>query len=406
MKFIIISAFDPLPEDNVRPGRFWNFARQIENTDHELVWITSQYSHIHKKFRLKDSSWNESELKHTRIIKINTISYQQNISVRRLINHAQFGFSVLFKLRKLIWDDKPDAIVCATPPLLAPFFAACLGRRYSVPVVIDIIDLWPEAFGRFVKNRFFRNVIFFPFKVLANWTARLSSAMTGVSDDYVAHFVKAAAEKPAMTIHLGHSASGLQSEIRTDWNRLQKINGQRWVTYVGTVSNNYDLGTVLRAASTFPDVRFLIVGKGENLPDIQRDVMENGLVNVVVTGEVPYHDLANILFRSDVGLVTVNNDAWIRFPYKANDYLVAGLPFLTNITGGEIERLLAERRIGEVYREGDVSDFVAKLTRLLSSMDKEMKDRVRQYAAEHCDSDQIYKIYLDWVSGIARKEAM
>jgi len=62
---------------------------------------------------------------------------------------------------------------------------------------------------------------------------------------------------------------------------------------------------------------------------------------------------------------------------------------------------LATHSIGEVYREGDVQNFAAKLNRLLSDVDEEMKGRVRQYAAEYCDSDSIYKKYLEWVSRIA-----
>jgi glycosyltransferase involved in cell wall biosynthesis len=232
----------------------------------------------------------------------------------------------------------------------------------------------------------------------------MASALTGVSDDYTDKFRKYTDGKPVRSFHLGHSVSDFKSEIDPDWSFLAKQSGEPWVTYVGTVSRNYDLVTVMGAARELPGVKFLIVGKGEGFSEITRLVREGMLGNVVLTGEVPYHDLVNLLHRSDVGLVTVNNDAFIRFPYKANDYLVAGLPILTNIRGGEMERVLLEARIGEVYQEMDVSDFVLKLKRLLASSDVEMRERVSRYASEHCDSDRVYQSYLDWVSEIAKAQ--
>jgi glycosyltransferase involved in cell wall biosynthesis len=406
MNIIVISPFDVIPEDGVRPGRLWNYVKNISFDKDCVIWITSRYSHLNKKYRTNNVIDNYDILPNIHIIKIDVVGYSKNIGFKRILNHTQFGVRVYKKLKILISNRKPDVILCAMPPLLTPFFVSLFGRRYGVPVIVDVIDAWPEAFERFIKNPFLKKLVFPPFRIVANNAVRMAHALTGVSDDYVDQYKKYSCGKPRKSFHLGHSLSGFRAEIQDGWNGIRKENWQRWVTYVGTVSLNYDLDTVILASRSFPDVKFLIVGKGEGLEYFRREVEEKGVKNVALTGEVPYHDLVNILYRSDIGLLAINNGAWIRFPFKANDYFVAGLPVMNSIRGGEIERVVSEWRIGETYREGDVQDFVEKLTCLLSSLDEGMKERALRYGAEHCDSDRIYREFHRWISVIAAKEAV
>ena len=121
MRIIIISPFDVIPEDEVRPGRIWNYVNQAGFYANEIVWITSRYSHYHKRYRNKNKIPNDNYIPNTNIIKIDVIKYSDNVSFKRLLNHAQFGVMVYKKLKQLISKWKPDVILCAMPPLLTPF---------------------------------------------------------------------------------------------------------------------------------------------------------------------------------------------------------------------------------------------------------------------------------------------
>lgn len=39
----------------------------------------------------------------------------------------------------------PDVIYTSSPDLFVAFFALLFGKRYKIPVVVEIRDLWPES---------------------------------------------------------------------------------------------------------------------------------------------------------------------------------------------------------------------------------------------------------------------
>lgn len=70
--------------------------------------------------------------------------YPKNICLRRLFSHWLFARRVRAYLKR---REKPDAIYCAVPSLSCAFYAARYAEKNRIPFVIDVQDLWPEAFS-------------------------------------------------------------------------------------------------------------------------------------------------------------------------------------------------------------------------------------------------------------------
>src|SRR3989338_10021575 len=152
MKIIIISAFDPLPWDDAQLIRYGYLAATLVERGHTVSYISSSFFHLNKcqrEFPVKLVK-PFSEIKwHL----ISTSSYKKNVSLGRILNHVKFAFRLKKLLKKLISAEKPDLIVCAFPPVLSSYFIVKIGKKYNVPVVLDIQDLWPESMERFVKSQ-------------------------------------------------------------------------------------------------------------------------------------------------------------------------------------------------------------------------------------------------------------
>ena len=69
---------------------------------------------------------------------------QQNVSPRRLPSHRAFVNNLREYLAK---RRRPDVVYCPDPSLDAAQVAADYLKEYGLGFIIDVQDLWPEAFS-------------------------------------------------------------------------------------------------------------------------------------------------------------------------------------------------------------------------------------------------------------------
>jgi hypothetical protein len=219
-----------------------------------------------------------------------------------------------------------------------------------------------------------------------------------VSSDYLSHV----AHPRTAVFHLGHDMEAFDAAWSPEWKGQVKLEGERWIVYVGTVSLNYDLSVVLEVASRFPRDVFWILGDGEALPALRAAASASRLDNVRLPGRMPYGELANLIARADVGLLGLNALARVRFPYKTFDYLAAGLKVVTSIGAGELHDLIATERLGEFYVEGDAPSLAKALTDALDAATPGEKERIRTLGRSRYSSRVIYERYVDFLESLAR----
>ena len=75
-------------------------------------------------------------------------------------------------------------IYCAVPSLTGPSLVAKYCERENIRFVIDVQDLWPEAFQMIVNVPVISSIIFAPFKAVANSIYKRADAICAVSDTY------------------------------------------------------------------------------------------------------------------------------------------------------------------------------------------------------------------------------
>ena len=83
-------------------------------------------------------------------------------------------------------------IVAAEPPRVVGDAAMKLGRRFGVPVVSDVIDLWPEFFHRLVPSRAqgLAPTAFRPLYARRRRLWEAVDALAAVSHAYVEHAIE------------------------------------------------------------------------------------------------------------------------------------------------------------------------------------------------------------------------
>jgi glycosyltransferase involved in cell wall biosynthesis len=133
----------------------------------------------------------------------------------------------------------------------------------------------------------------------------------------------------------------------------KKLGLDRDFLYVGFIGNfavwqglDYLIRAIPEVWKIFPDVRFLLIGDGPEMPEIKKEVSKSEKRKVILTGSVPYRE-ANLYINSfDIGIapfIKKRNDGMVS-PMKIRDYAACGIPCVTTkIRGLE---LVEEKGIG------------------------------------------------------------
>ena len=96
---------------------------------------------------------------------INEPGYYKNVSLKRIISHRVFAKNVLEYVKKI---KKPDIIYCVVPSLDVADLITAYANKNNIKVIVDIQDLWPEAYKMVINIPVISDLIFYPMKLKAN----------------------------------------------------------------------------------------------------------------------------------------------------------------------------------------------------------------------------------------------
>lgn len=392
----LISEFELIPSEPVRPGRFAHLARELASRGDLVTWLSSSFSHWKHRTRLPED-WSAPP--GIRLLPVPAASYPGNTHPRRHLSQIQFAWNASIRLQSLMREEAPpDVVVVTSPPLLCPWLVGRVAAAARRPFVIDILDLWPDAFERILPPGLATRAALYVPRLFRDVVHRTPDVLVAVARDYLDH-----AQHPrAQVFHLGHDMAAYDAAFSPSWSLYSKAPMERWIVYVGTISDNYDLRPALEVAERLRGATFWFVGEGEALPALRAAAAAARLDCVRFTGRLPYGDLVNLLARADVGLLGLDARAHIRFPNKAFDYLASGLMVATSIDDGELRELITSERLGSFYREKDAESLMRALVDCLAaaSLPGE-KARIRALARRRFSSGEIYGRYADLVRSLA-----
>ena len=160
---------DFLPGEN---ERFCDLALRFAAID-DTVLITSDFSHKFKKKKQPEVFPQSYDVQF-----VETPPYQRNISLKRLYSCSVFAKN-LGKTLEAIPDLK--LVYCAVPSPDAGAEAVRLCKARNIPFVLDIQDLWPDAFYMALNIPVVSNILFAPMKAVSDRLYRNTENVIAVS---------------------------------------------------------------------------------------------------------------------------------------------------------------------------------------------------------------------------------
>ncbi len=387
MHIWLISAFEPLPIDQTRPMRFMGIAGVLHQRGHKVTFWSSTYNHFTKSQRYPADQ--EIEVKPDYELRlVYAKPYRRNISLGRLLSHGDYAKNMIKNLRS---ETKPDLIYLAFPPIRLFEVVADYSSSHQVPLVVDIIDPWPDVFLNVLPDYLKRPSRIF----LAGFYHSLKNsfascrAVFSISETYL-QWAQKLIDQPDMIYKVFYPAVDTSAYPFLD---SKKIKRPIRFIYAGTLGASYDVGSILKVARNISsgDAEFVIAGDGPERKKLEWKA--KSIPHVHFKGWLNGVRLRKELSAADIGIAAYRKRGTQTVTYKLFDYLSAGLPIIFSLDG-EMRSIIEKNDLGCYYVSENPKNLRLAIEKYIN-MDPEkllqQKRHARDYAEKEGDIDVVYE---------------
>ncbi|WP_125257766.1 glycosyltransferase family 4 protein [Brevundimonas fluminis] len=333
-------------------------------------------------------------------------------AVMLALNYLSFALSgaILgpWKLRGRAFD---AIFVFQTSPITAALPALVLRRLKRAPVLMWILDLWPETLAAVgvIRNRRLLGLVSLMVSFIYRRCDRILIQSQAFRDSLRVHGARPERIRyfpnwiePTFEGGVGDAAPAPELAPHTgDFN----------VMFAGNIGEAQDMPAVMEAAALtrdIPGLRWLIVGDGRAADLLRAEIARHGLQErVVLLGRHPMERMPAFMAGAQALLVSLRAEPVfdMTVPGKVQSYLASGLPILAMLDG-EGARVTAESGGGLASPASDAAALAANVRRLVAMTATEraaMGRAAQAYATQHFGRATLFAAFVEW-AGEARRE--
>ncbi|SHH38580.1 glycosyltransferase family 4 protein [Desulfosporosinus lacus] len=331
-------------------SRPYNFAVHMKNKYDTTVFAASYLHFSDVNLINSKEAYIIIEDSNIPFVFVNTPSSAQG-TVARVKNMIVFYkrlFSVTNKYAKE--HGKPDLIIASSPHPFTMIAGIKIAKKFKVPCVCEIRDLWPEAIFAFGKTT--ENSILGKWLIMGeNWIYRRAHALIFLKEgdtDYLKErkwTLEQGGNIDLNKCHYINNGVDIEAYTRqmteTALDDLDLIDGKFNVVYTGAIRPINNVGNILDAATLLKghdDIQFLIYGDGNQLEALKRRVIDEEITNVKFKGYVDKKYIPYVLSRSSVNILNYSQTTynWTRgnSSNKLFEYMASGKPVISTVRMG------------------------------------------------------------------------
>lgn len=390
MKDILIVAQYTQAPGEYENDRFKYLAEMmLRNEQVSVEVVTMDFSHHRKEYRhITQEQLNVWPYKMTFL---HVAEYKKNVSIKRLYSNGMMASNLKKYLKN---RKKPDVVFCAVPSVAVANVAAKYCKKNNIKFVIDIQDLWPEAFLMSINIPVISDILFAPMKWMADQVYAEADTICAVSKTYIDR---------ALSVNR-KSGKSYRVFLGTDLDEFDK-NASMYgrdlgpcvkVAYCGTVGRSYDLRCVMDALELLKEkskvpITFFVMGDGPDLENIKAYAAEKN-IDAVFFGRLPYKEMCGILTSCDIAVNPIIPGASQSIINKHADYAASGIPVVNTQECEEYRELVQQYQMGYNCKNNDAVDLAKKIGMLAN--DPDLRDcfgkNARRCAEECFDRKRTY----------------
>jgi glycosyltransferase involved in cell wall biosynthesis len=284
------------------------------------------------------------------------------------------------------------------------FIALWAQRKFQIPYIFEVRDLWPEA----------------PIQMGAIKNPLLKIWLKKQELKFYRNAERVIALSPGMRNHIEKRSPEVKVELIPNvadcdfFERVEEkdedlvlqygVKNKFVVSYFGAVGPVNDLMSLIKSAEkcTHLPVRFLIMGEGSSLQDVKNYVAHNQLKNIFF---IPYgtkEDVRDVMNVTDACYVSFLHKPVLRTnsPNKFFDSIASGKLIITNIQGW-IRGLVEKRHFGFFADSDFPSEFGEKIKPFIDSEEllKKYQEASRNTAEQFFSRTELSHHFVQAIEG-------
>lgn len=374
-------------------GRHYWFAQELIKKGYQTTIFCANIRHnTDDVIELKNNKFSTDKLNNIPFVFVKTTKSKGN-GIDRILNMGNF-YRNLFPVAKQYAKrkGKPDVIIASSVHPLTLVAGIKIAKKFEVPCICEIRDLWPEAIFAFSKLK--ENSLIGKLLVKGeHWIYRNADALIFTKEgdtDYIKEKkwdIQQGGDidlRKAYYINNGVDLKAFNYSIENIMLEDSDLDSQKFnVVYVGAIRPVNNVGNILDAAHELiehKDIQFLIYGDGNQRKDLERKVEKERLTNVKMKGFVNKKYIPYILSKSSVNILNYSQKQynWSRgnSSNKLFEYMASGRPIISTVKMGY--SIINRYKCGLEIEDASGKDLANAILKI-----KEMDEREYNILAEN-----------------------
>jgi colanic acid biosynthesis glycosyl transferase WcaI len=308
--------------------------------------------------------------------------------LNRLLTFASF---TLTSAVALLACERPDIIFAVLQPLSVGAVLPVIARLRNSRLVFNLQDLHPDAQIRLGLVR--SPSVIRLLHALESHAYRVCDQLTVICDAFRARVIERGAQPQKVEV--------IENWVDTDEiapgardNDFRRAAGCRaedflvlWAGTLGHVAGAEILPAAAEQLSANPEIQFVIVGEGPELPILRQTATSRGLANVHFMPFQPRERLPEVQSSADVSVVTLGrNFGEVSVPSKVLGYMAAGRPLVAAVPEASATAdIVRKSGCGRVVAVGDAAALAQAIRAYAADPQQARQDgrRGREYLVAH-----------------------
>lgn len=307
----------------------------------KVILYTADFNHYTK---------TKIENKKENINYISVPKYRKNFSFKRIISHIIFALRIRKKLENI---ENIDILYINTPPNILGYWIT--KKIKASKIVIDIIDLWPEAMP--IKKVF--KIFLYPFfkywiKLRENSLEKADYILTHTNNFYELLNLKRYNYK-SKVIYLKKTTYYFFKNPSIEGEKLRII-------YIGNISYIYDFDSLIEILKKLK-ANLEIIGEGpyrdELIKKLKAEKIKYNFYGIIIDEDKKLEIIKNCHF----GYNGYKETTEVSMSYKSIDYFSYGLPII-NSANGDTWKLIEEYKLGYNFQKNNLKSLIKNIKKL------------------------------------------
>jgi len=378
--------------------RHYDFARELIKRGHKVAIISSSF-HYSKYIEMKEYEEKEHICEYVDGIEwvwLKTPPYRGNgmARVKNMLSYTRKALKIIPTLDL----SKPDIIIGSSVHLFAVYAAYKLSRKYKIPFVMEVRDLWPQTLIDMGISK--RHPFIIILGILERFLYRKADKIISnlpYAYEYISDY---APPQKFEWISNGVDLRNISYKEKSESSPFV-------VSYTGAMGVANNLGVLVEAADKLKEdknIIFRIIGDGVEKQKLKEMVQAKGLENITIEDPVAKSQIPDILAVSDILYFNLKDSPVFRYGISSNklfDYMAAGrvVIFSTNAANNPIK----EANGGFTIAPDEVDELVATIKQIIS-MTHEQRTQMGRRNREYCEKFYSTKVLVDKLEKVLQDE--